>query len=184
MKTNFKMSGGLAGVLLSAALAMNLAAQSPATFKVGELTFTRPAKWEWVPTTSAMRAAQLKLTDDAKKETGEVVFFNLPGGGGGVQPNIDRWLSQFEEPREKLNSKVENVMVGKTKITYVHAEGTYKSGMPGAGPTTPMAGYVLEGAIIELGPENNIFVRMTGPKALMKASVEEFRKMIQSGPAK
>ena len=161
-------------------LSASLRAEGPATFKVGEFTFSRPAKWEWVETTSSMRKAQLKVSDPAFKTGADVVFFQFgPGGAGGAQANVDRWLRQFEEPREKINPKVEEVTVGKTKVTYVQAEGTYKSGMPG-GPLTPMPDYALMGAIIE-AVEGNIFVRMTGPKGLVKESRGDFKKMIESG---
>ena len=171
--------------ILLAGSALNLFAQKdPATFKVGDLTFTRPAAWEWVAVNSPMRKAQLKVTDAASKTEAEVVFFDFgPGAGGGVQANVDRWYGQFVEPKDKLNSKTEEKTVGKTKITYVQAEGTYKSGMPGA-PLTPKPDYGLLGAIIQVSADNNIFVRMTGPKALVKASADDFKKMIEAAPKK
>ncbi len=126
-----------------------------------------------------MRAAQLKVTDEKTKQNAEVVFFYFgPGGGGGVQANLDRWLGQFSEPREKLNAKVENTEVNGTKVTYVHAEGTYQSGLPG-GPKTPMPNHALLGAIVE-GKQGAVFVRLTAPKELAKASNADFRKMIES----
>jgi hypothetical protein len=160
-----------------------LRAEAPATFTVGEFTFTRPANWEWVDLpSSSMRKAQLKVKDAEGKASGEVVFFQFSSNAGSVKANVERWLGQFEEPREKINAKVEETTVGKTRVTYVQAEGTYKSGMPG-GPTTPMAGFALLGAILESG-EENVFVKMTGPQALVKASVQEFKKMVESGPKK
>lgn len=149
------------------------------TFKVGGISFTRPAKWEWVEVTSPMRKAQLKVTDEKVKGSAEVVFFQFSGAVGGVKANVERWFGQFEEPRDKINAKTETVTVGKTKLTYVQADGTYKSGMPG-GPQTPMPDYALAGAIIETG-DGNIFVKMTGPKTIVKSSVVEFKKMVESG---
>lgn len=154
-------------------------AQEHATFSVGEFNFTRPAKWEWVEVSSPMRKAQLKVPDADGKAGAEVVFFQFGPNAGSTQANVDRWLRQFD-PRDK-DSK-EETTVGKTKITYVQAEGTYKSGMPG-GPTTPMADYALMGAIIE-SEDGNVFVKMTGPKALVKANVAEFKKMIEGAPKK
>src|SRR5258708_7672171 len=120
-------------------LSLNVfAADAPSSFKVGEFTFMRPAGWEWIETaSSSMRKAQLKVTDAAnKKESAEVVFFYFgEGSGGGTKANVDRWLTQFQEPKEKLNSKIEERTVGKRKVTYVQAEGTYLSGLPG-GPKT------------------------------------------------
>jgi hypothetical protein len=154
------------------------AAEAPATFKVGEFTFTRPSAWEWVESSSMMRKAQLKISDAEKKQSGEVVFFYFgEGSGGGTKPNIERWLGQFEEPREKINSKVEEVTVGKRKVTYVQAEGTYKSGMPG-GPTTPRPNTMLMGAILE-SDEGNVFIRLTAPAPLAKSSQAIFRRMVE-----
>jgi hypothetical protein len=90
---------------------------------------------------------------------------------------VDRWLGQFVESRDKINAKVEAVTVGKHKVTYVSAEGTFKSGMPG-GPQTPMLDYALLGAIAEAG-EGSVFIKLTGPKALAKSSAEEFKKMVE-----
>lgn len=164
-------------------IALLTAAEGPATFKVGEFTFSRPADWQWVEVNSVMRKAQMKVTDATKKESAEVIFFFFGEGGGGLtQANIDRWLSQFAEPREKLNSKVENITVAGRKVTYVHAEGTYQSGMPG-GPKTPQPNSMLMGGIIE-SEQGNVFIRLTGPVTLAKASQSEFRKMVEGALGK
>ena len=160
-----------------------LRAEEHATFPAGEFTFTRPANWEWVESTSKMRKAQLKVTDAASKASADVVFYYFgTNGAGTVQANVDRWLHQFAEPIDKINSNVEHTTVGKTQLTYVQAEGTYKSGMPG-GPTKPMPGYALIGVILE-SDNGNVFVRMTGPKELVKSSLVEFKKMVESAASK
>jgi hypothetical protein len=163
------------GLLLFTAMAFG----ADAKFKVGEFTFERPAKWESVETTSQMRKAQLKVNDADKKQSAEVVFFHFgPSNGGGVQANVERWYRQFEGPREKIGAKSEEVKVGKHKVTYVQAEGTFLSGMPG-GPQTPQSGHALRGAIIE-STEGDVFVKMTGPAALVKSSEGDFKKMVES----
>jgi hypothetical protein len=166
----------LATMLLTSTLC---AADAPATFKVSEFTFKRPATWEWVETTSPMRKAQLKVNDTDKKNFAEVVFFHFgPSNGGGVQANVDRWYGQFQEPREKIGAKSEETKIGKHKVTFVRAEGTFLSGMPG-GTRTPQPGYALRGAIIE-SETGDVFVKMTGPAALVKSSESEFKKLIGS----
>jgi hypothetical protein len=150
-----------------------------AKFKVGQFTFTQPAKWETVPTASAMRKAQFKVNDADKKNSAEVVFFHFgPGDGGGVQANVDRWFSQFEGPREKIGAKSEEKTIGKHKVTFVRAEGTYMSGMPG-GPRTPQPNSELRGAIIE-SEQGAVFIKMTGPAAIVKSAEDDFRKMVES----
>jgi hypothetical protein len=155
------------------------AAEAPPTIKVSELTFTRPASWEWMEITSEMRKAQLKVVDAKTKASAEVVFFHFgPGNGGGTQANVDRWFRQFEEPKEKMGAKTEEVTIGKHKVTFVEAGGTYRSGMPG-GPQTPMPDYALLAAIIE-ADGGSVFVKLTGPKDLAKASTPDFKKMVES----
>lgn len=154
-------------------------AAGPETFKVSEFSFKRPGSWEWVEVASQMRKAQLKVTAKDTKEPGEVVFFFFGAQSGGTKANVDRWFGQFEEGRDKINAKTEEKTVGKVKVTYVSAEGTYKSGMPGA-PPTPKAGFALLGAIVE-GEEGSVFVRLTGPAALTKGARADFEKMIESG---
>src|SRR5215468_353554 len=167
-------------ILGACAMAFSARAEAPATFQVSEFTFKRPADWEWVEQTSQMRKAQLKVTDSKSKASADVIFFYFgPGNGGGTKANVERWYGQFQEPRDKINPRSEEATVGQHKVTYVQAEGTYLSGMPG-GPQTPRAGFALAGAIIE-AEQGSVFVRMTGPKDLVNASLAEFKKMVESG---
>lgn len=154
------------------------AAEAPATFAVSELNFTRPAKWEWVAIQPSMRKAQLKVPN-ASGDPGEVIFFHFgPNNGGGTQANVERWWHQFQGSKEETKARTEEGKAGNAKVTYVFAEGTYMSGMPG-GAATPKAGYALAGAIIE-DPAGNVFVKYTGPKALVQGSVADFKKLVES----
>src|SRR5580765_8580689 len=109
MKISFRL---VAISFLFAALNCLRAADASATFKVSEFTFTRPAKWEWVESTSQMRKAELKVVDEKTKAKAEIVFYHFgQGGAGGIQANVDRWLGQFVEPRDKINAKSEESTV-------------------------------------------------------------------------
>lgn len=164
--------------LLVAGLATVHGAEAPASFAVGGLNFKRPQAWGWVDSTSAMRKAQLTVPAGEGKTAGEIVFFHFgPSNGGGVRANVARWLGQFDEKGDALKSKVEEVTVRGQTITFVRAQGTYQSGMPG-GPKTPMPDTMLLGAIIP-GAEGAVFVRFTGPSALGAASEAAFRKMAE-----
>src|SRR5215469_16994121 len=167
-------------VFIFASAGFAMAAEAPATFQVSEFTFKRPPAWEWIETTSPMRKAQLKVLSADKKESAEVVFYYFgQSGGGGTQANVDRWLGQFQEPKEQIKAKVEAVTVNNHKVTYVQAEGTYLSGMPG-GPKTPQPNSMLLGAVLE-SESGNVFVKMTGPAALTKASMTDFKQMVEGG---
>jgi hypothetical protein len=163
-------------LLLCSLISVRAADEAPATFKVGEFSFTRPSAWEWVDTTSAMRKAQLKVSDAGKKESADIIFFYFgPGSGGGTKANVDRWLGQFPEGK---NSKTEETTVNGNKITYVQTEGTFQSGMPG-GPRTPLPNQMLQGAILE-SDQGSVFVKMTGTAELVKSSKAAFRKMVET----
>jgi hypothetical protein len=169
----FSLKSNLTILSCSCAAAFgSYAAEAPAKFKVGEFMYTRPAKWEWVEVTSAMRKAQLKVVDEKAKGAGEVVFF--AGNMGGVQANVERWFGQFQDGRDK---KTEEVPVGKHKVTYASIQGTYQSGMPG-GAKTAMKDHALLGAIVT-SPQGDVYVRLTGPVALVNGAALEFRKMVE-----
>ena len=161
-----------------------LRAADPATFTVGGFTFKRPASFSWTPVNPAgMRKAQLKYADPANPAGpgADIVFFHFGAGqGGGADANISRWVGQFSpEGDAKLDPIVESATVNGTKITRVRVErGTFASGMPG-GPTTPLTGYGLQGAILE-SPQGDVFIKMTGPAAVVKAAAADFEALVTS----
>jgi len=168
MRTVF---AAIASLLLTSFAA---SAEQPATsVKIGAFTFAFPEGWKAVTPSSSMRKAQLEIGQGSDKA--EVTFFQFGAGqGGSVAENVARWFAQFPGSDDKR--KTEAVQAGSVKITYVTTEGTFSSGMPG-GPTTPMSGYALCGAILE-SPDGNVFIKTTGPEAIVKSSTEAFRKMV------
>jgi hypothetical protein len=148
--------------------------QDPVRFKVGNFEFERPDGWQWIVPTSPMRKAQLAVTGDGNLAA-EVTFFHFgPGQGGGIQQNIDRWFAQFGNS----NTSQEETLIGQTRVFKVGAEGTFQSGMPG-GPTTPLDGYSLRGAILGDDQNGNVFVKMTGPAALVRSAGLAFDEMVR-----
>lgn len=147
------------------------AAEKSLSFKVNDLTFERPAEWSWERPSSSMRKAQLSVP--GKDGTADVVFFYFgPGGAGGVQANVDRWIGQFQEVKGK---KIDSRKIGGTPVTFVEASGTFLTGPP-FGQKVPKAGYALRGAII--GAKGGaIFIKMTGPKKTVEKAAPDFMKM-------
>ena len=165
----------LSGFLISFFLLTNSSAQTTAkTFKVAERTFEVPSTWTAVTPSSKMRKAQFKA---GKVEI--VVFFFGTGSGGSAEANVNRWIGQFKEPKEKLSSKIEKKKIKTATITTVSAKGTYMSGSP-FGQKTPMPNYAMRGTIIECkgGP---IFIKMTGPSVDVSKSTPDFDKTVKSG---
>ena len=122
-----------------------------------------------------MRKAQLRVPGTDGAQPADITFFHFGAGSGGdVKANADRWLKQFKSAEGV--AKTEPQEIGGTKVTIVTTEGTFSSGMPG-GPTTPMEGQALLGAIVE-GKEGNVFVKMTGPVAVVKGAEKQFMNFI------
>ena len=153
-------------------------ATQPLDFTAGAFTFMRPVTWQWIPSTSAMRKAELRAENPGGRA--DVVFFHFgPGQGGSVQANVERWLGQFEEPVEALNAQTAVEEAGGTRVTFLQAAGTYLAGLPGQQPT-PQPGFAMRGAILE-NPGGDVYVRMTGPQAAVEAAAQEFDAMILRG---
>jgi hypothetical protein len=157
-------------VFVAIGFSQNLRAE---TVKVEAFTFAVPDAWKSVTPSSPMRKAQLEIARGPEKA--EVTFFHFGADQGGTaEDNVARWYAQF--PGSEKNRITEHAQVGAVKITFAMTDGTFSSGMPG-GPSTPMENYALCGAILE-SATGNVFIKMTGPNAVVKASTEAFKKMV------
>jgi hypothetical protein len=160
------------------AVATSVFAIEPAEFQVGNFNFDRPSGWKWVVPSSVMRKAQLSVPG-ADGGTADVTFFHFgPGQGGGVQANVDRWFAQFGNS----NTSQSEEKVDATRVVHVQARGTFQSGMPG-GPTTPLENYALLGAILGDDQNGDVFVKMTGPAAVVESAKPLFSEMVRAAAA-
>ncbi|MEY2580064.1 MAG: hypothetical protein QOI49_2888 [Verrucomicrobiota bacterium] len=168
------MRTALAAAGFIAFIATVLPAETRAeSVKVEAFTFAVPEGWKSVTPSSPMRKAQLEIARGPEKA--EVTFFHFGADQGGTaEDNVARWYAQF--PGSEKNRIAEHVQIGSVKVTFAMTEGTFSSGMPG-GPTTPMESYALCGAILE-SAAGNVFIKMTGPNPVVKASTEAFKKMV------
>jgi hypothetical protein len=160
------------------AFAASVFAMEPSEFQVGGFNFDRPSGWKWVVPSSSMRKAQLAVSGP-EGGTAEVTFFHFgPGQGGGVQANVDRWFAQFGNS----NTSQSEEKVDATRVVHVQARGTFQSGMPG-GPTTPLENYALLGAILGDDQNGDVFVKMTGPAAVVESAKPMFSEMVRTAAA-
>lgn len=145
----------------------------------GGLKWTASSRWK-SDAPRPMRAATYQVPAAAgDKEGGEcVVYFFGAGQGGGVQANLDRWVTQFKEsPKPKTGKQTINGLA----VSTFDAAGTYMQavGGPMSGKTTDKPGYRMLGAIVE-GPQANIFIKFTGPAKTVAASEKEFDALLKS----
>ena len=150
----------------------------PSEFAVGGFAFGRPAGWKWVVPSSSMRKAQLEVPG-SEGVAADVTFFHFGAGqGGGVQANVDRWFAQFGNS----NTSQSEEKVSTNRVVHVQARGTFQSGMPG-GPTTPLENYALRGAILVDPEKGDVFVKMTGPAAVVESAAPAFDEMVRAAAA-
>ncbi len=159
----------------------SLFAEEAAKFEVSTFSFTRPEGWKQAQPKSAMRKAQIEVPGKDGGKSAEIVFFHFGNGqGGDVAANVARWFGQFNGGADVQKS--ETADWNGTKVTIVSTEGTMKAS-PISGVPEDQAGFALLGAILEHA-EGPVFVKMTGPTALVKESKDKFTALVKSATEK
>lgn len=155
-----------------------------AVLTLAGLTFTPPADWKPVATTSPMRVAQFALpraSGDARDA--ELVVYYFGGTGGSVEANIERWVGQMQQPDGRPSSAVtkrQSRTVNGMKVTLVDVPGTYVAEVtPGSPQRHNSANFHLRAAVIETsnGP---YFIKLTGPAKTVAASDKQFEAFLGS----
>lgn len=145
--------------------------------QAGEFKLEIPENWEYKDSTRQFRVGEIKVPAVGGDETaGELVLFTWgPGGGGGVQENVDRWIGQVEEKGRTLKVTKAKGKLG--DYTYVELTGTYKK--PVGPPFAMMSKTVTDWGVVNLfieSPGGNYSVKFDGPKKTVAASVAAFKK--------
>ena len=131
------------------------------------LVWATPEGWQ-EGTPSQMRLIDFKF---GPKQEGECYLTAMPGPAGGLAANINRWRGQMGQPAltdaeiEKLPRKS---LLG-TEAHFVTIDGDFK----GVGAEGSQTGYRMLG-VIQQSPELTIFIKMTGPKALVEQNAAAF----------
>jgi hypothetical protein len=137
-----------------------------------------PSKWMNQITGGGMRLATYIVPGASTGLDAEcAVYYFGPGKGGGVEPNLQRWIGEFT----KLDKHdMSNRDVAGVKINEVDVRGTYAShGMQAGQEQAPHENWALQGAIAET-PNGDIFFKMTGPSATVGAASKDFDAMLNS----
>jgi hypothetical protein len=136
------------------------------------LVFRVPSRWEPARPANPTRIAQWRLPGDPPAEV-----YATAGISGGVAANLERWKGQF--PEVEGTPRTESIDLGAgLEATTLEVEGTFDSGMPGAGEGRK-PGWALLGAVIEMQGEL-VFLKATGPRAAIDAARDEFREWVRS----
>lgn len=142
--------------------------------KPAGLVHETPEGWTEAPG-SPMR--DLSFTFGEKGE-GECYVARLPGSGGGLAANVNRWRAQMgaaplsDEEIAALPVKP----LFHQPARFVSVDGTFS---PGMGSTETFENYRLLGVILS-SEAGAVFVKMTGPKELVEKHSEAFDRFVGS----
>jgi hypothetical protein len=159
------------------AIATKVGNATPTEMPRAGLVYQLPAGWQRTPPSSSMRLDQAKVPGTAG-EGDLAVFFFGPGGGGGVEDNLQRWASQVEGGEPERASFEANGL----KISIIDVGGTLKPSSMGMGPTTDQPNSRLIAAVVE-GPGGPWFFKFTGPRDTVSAEREKFVGMLRGARA-
>lgn len=140
--------------------------------KMSTYRWELPEGWSEAPLTP-MREGNFKLAADPNVECYITV---LQGAAGGAEANINRWRLQMGQPEwtaDEIAALPKVDMLG-SPSPLVEIPGTF-TGMTGTGREN----YLLLGAICTLA-DSSLFVKMTGPEAVVRAEKERFTTFCQS----
>ncbi len=150
------------------------AAESPQQQTGGpRLIYDTPEGWEEAPA-SMMRDINLTFGENGE---GEAYVARLPGAGGGLLANVNRWRKQMgaeELSQEEVEALPEKPLFGQP-AKFIEIDGAF-SGM-GGGETKP--DYRMLGLILT-SDAGAVFVKMTGPRELIEENAEEFDAFTKS----
>jgi hypothetical protein len=167
--------------ILQPAMAFNVAQDN--SCGACELRFKMPDGWVSESPSSRMRVAQYKLTkaEGDAEDASLVVYYFGPAQGGSVDANIDRWISQMEQPRSgSAKEKAKTLTVNGLKVTTVDVAGTYTAEMsPGSATHYNKPGFRLRGAIVET-PKGLYFAKLIGPEKTVGHWEKAFNDYVKS----
>lgn len=139
------------------------------------LIYETPAGWVEKPG-SAMRDINFTIGENGEAEC---YVARLPGAGGGLLANVNRWRSQMGAPpltEEQVAALPTKPLFGQ-QAHFVTVDGSYT---PGMGTSDTFENYRLLGLILA-SDAGAVFVKMTGPKDLVmqhEAAFDQFTRSI------
>lgn len=148
-----------------------------ATGAPGPVSFELPEGWQERSATGAMRSAEAVIPGEAG-DAEMIVFYFGPGQGGGVEPNLQRWIGQMQTA-EGTEPERGNFQVGDLTVTHITVHGTLLPSGMGTGPSEPQPDSTLMGAVVE-GPGGPWFFKVTGPQATLEDEQEAFLEMLHT----
>ena len=126
--------------------------------KLRDLVLNLPKDWA-AAADKPMRLATYEIPSvEGDKEKGELAISTFGGDGGGVAPNLERWVGQFDAEGREVTIK--KGVVGDNTYHVADISGTYQKsvGPPMLRKTTPAKGYRMLGMIVQIKDKGVYFL--------------------------
>ena len=140
------------------------------------LTWTVPEGWteSAAQDPSGMRMLDLRF---GPNQEGECYISLMPGPAGGLEANVNRWRTQMGQTPYTADeiAKLSKKPFFNRDATFIAFDGDFK----GFGAEQAKTGYRLLG-LIHSAEQATIFVKLTGPKALVDQNAAAFDTFCQS----
>ena len=156
------------------------------------VTFERPLPagvhlWRGNATTLAFKhdreLLELPKVEGDNDDATLVLYYFGATQGGTAQANIDRWISQMQQPDgsdSKSKAKTESMTVNGLNVSTVDVAGVYTAEMaPGSKTFHNDADYRLRAAVVET-PKGNYFVKLAGPMKTIARWDKEYNDYLKS----
>lgn len=141
---------------------------------LGGITFHHdmPEGWEAVPKTS-LRQVNLRMIDVPEAEC---YFTFLPGGGGGLEANLNRWRRQMglEALSEEAIAALPTKPIFGRPATFIQIDGDFTGMGDDPKPDYRMYGLVLNYTDPQSQQDQAFFLKMVGPKAVLAEQEDAF----------
>jgi hypothetical protein len=144
--------------------------------KLKDLTLNVPKAWTQSDVVNSMRLATFEIPPvKGDKAKAELAVSTFGGDGGGVGPNIERWIGQFDA--EGRDAVVKQGKAGDTVYHIADISGTYQKpvGPPVLGKKEAVKDSRMLGVILQVKGKGVYFLKLTGPDATVKAQSDALR---------
>lgn len=134
------------------------------------IALTVPASWTELPNQGFVDAKYLVPHPEGEME------LTLTTMGGGIDPNVDRWVGQFQvEPGDAPQR--ESLLIDGVDARWIDVRGTFHSRV--SGNPGPHENWAMLGVAIPNRPKD-FYIKLTGPRDAIVGFRDAFREFLQT----
>ncbi len=147
---------------------------------IKDITLRLPVAWKAQEPSNKLRLAQFEIAPvEGDKRPAELVVSSFPGGGGGVDPNVQRWIGQFDSDDRTVELKQGRSTLG--RYVLVDLIGTYHDQrferVRGriVRRTETLPGWRFVGVVLTVPGKGIYFMKLVGPERTVANAIQAFR---------